>query len=212
MGRIVDRRRVMGKKGLLPSGYTQLEYIENTSTAYIETDYYGTCGDEVEIIYKSNHRGSYFVIGWGDFDEDGSYNRHYGAFISDHVQLAHNTTYNNYYLDVQNKHTYLYKVENNVPYTLVDGVVKMVSTTTGSRPDKHTRFDIFACRSWPSYKNTYAKGRCYSFTVKRDDVEIYHLIPCISKDSVVGLYDIINRKFYSSPNGVAFIAGPVVNK
>ena len=37
------------------------------------------------------------------------------------------------------------------------------------------------------------------------------MIPCRVADGTVGLFDRVNNKFYSSPNGVAFEAGPVVN-
>jgi hypothetical protein len=36
------------------------------------------------------------------------------------------------------------------------------------------------------------------------------MIPCIDPNNVVGLYDLVNDVFYSSPNGAAFIAGPKI--
>lgn len=215
MGMMINRRRVIGyKKGLLPSGYKQVEYIENTSNAYIETDYYGTYGDELEIVYKSNHTDTNFVIGWGDGNYKnyiaGVYNGLYAAFLPDSVQVAYNRDYLNLSLNVQSKHTYLYKVVNNVPLILVDGVIKYKGRATGASPDLHQRLDIFTCKAWPTYANIYAKGQCYSFMIKRNNKALYHFIPCISPNNIVGLYDIVNHKFYSSPNGIAFVAGPEV--
>jgi hypothetical protein len=37
------------------------------------------------------------------------------------------------------------------------------------------------------------------------------MIPCRVADGTVGLFDKVNNKFYSSPNGAEFVAGPVVN-
>ena len=36
------------------------------------------------------------------------------------------------------------------------------------------------------------------------------MVPCKNPNDVVGMYDVVNRVFYSSPNGAAFIAGPEV--
>lgn len=34
-------------------------------------------------------------------------------------------------------------------------------------------------------------------------------IPCIDPNNVVGMYDTVNGQFHSSPNGTAFVAGPL---
>jgi hypothetical protein len=42
-------------------------------------------------------------------------------------------------------------------------------------------------------------------------VLVRDMMPCKNSEGVVGLLDKVNNVFYSSPNGVAFVAGPEVN-
>ena len=36
------------------------------------------------------------------------------------------------------------------------------------------------------------------------------MVPCKDSNNVVGMYDVVNNTFYTSPNGAAFVAGPEV--
>ena len=63
MGMMINRRRVMdGKKGLLPSGYTQLEYIENTSNAYIYTGIDLSVLDRMEVVFSWNNNAGGVIV------------------------------------------------------------------------------------------------------------------------------------------------------
>ena len=44
-------------------------------------------------------------------------------------------------------------------------------------------------------------GRIYETWISRGEEDIMHLIPCESKDSVIGLFDLIGRRFYPLVNG-----------
>jgi hypothetical protein len=50
----------------------------------------------------------------------------------------------------------------------------------------------------------YCKLRANSSTWQRD------FVPCLNPDGIAGLYDKVEGKFYSSPNGVAFEYGEVI--
>lgn len=53
-----------------------------------------------------------------------------------------------------------------------------------------------------------SKLRIYNFIYSSDGNRLVELIPCKRKsDGVIGMYDLVGRKFYTSPNGVAFIGG-----
>lgn len=53
-----------------------------------------------------------------------------------------------------------------------------------------------------------SKSRIYNFIYSSDGNRLVELIPCKRKsDGVIGMYDLVGRKFYTSPNGVAFTGG-----
>lgn len=50
--------------------------------------------------------------------------------------------------------------------------------------------------------------RLYENKIYQKDVLIRYFIPVKRKlDGMVGMYDLVGRKFYTSPNGVAFTGG-----
>jgi len=56
----------------------------------------------------------------------------------------------------------------------------------------------------------YIEAKLYYFKLFVEGVLVRDMIPCIDPNNVVGLYDLVNDVFYSSPNGAAFIAGPEI--
>jgi hypothetical protein len=70
---------------------------------------------------------------------------------------------------------------------------------------------LFARNNGGTYE-AYSQGtwRIYTTTFKNDGVPVRNYIPCKNPNNVVGLYDTVYGVFKSSPNGVAFVAGPVV--
>jgi len=61
---------------------------------------------------------------------------------------------------------------------------------------------------WNPYR--YAAGYLYYFRLWVEGTLVRDLIPCKDTNNTVGMYDIVNHVFYTSPNGNAFVAGPTV--
>lgn len=52
------------------------------------------------------------------------------------------------------------------------------------------------------------KGKCYGVKISEGNQLVRHFIPVKRKsDGVIGMYELVGRKFYTSPNGVAFMGG-----
>lgn len=49
----------------------------------------------------------------------------------------------------------------------------------------------------------------YYFKLWQNGTLTMDLVPCKNSNNVIGMYNNVNGVFYTSPNGVAFIAGPV---
>lgn len=53
----------------------------------------------------------------------------------------------------------------------------------------------------------YSTEKIYSSKIYENDELIQHLIPCTNENGVVGMYDVIGQKFYSSLTSDSFIYG-----
>ena len=52
------------------------------------------------------------------------------------------------------------------------------------------------------------KGKCYGVKISEGNQLVRHFIPVKRKsDGVIGMYELVGRRFYTSPNGVAFTGG-----
>ena len=206
MGRIIDRRRVMGRKGLLPSGYTQVEYIENTSDAYINTGirpYYNTrcvcdlaLNSIVQYSYMFGENNDRFTQYWFRLGTERTFHAGYGVngtYVSPET-LATNKIY---HIDMD-KNILLIESSTHTEQHIFPKDSRLVSSIP---------LFIFYSNGTQLY---YGKIKVYNFIIYDDEVLVRNFIPCISPNNVVGMYDTVEGKFYSSPNGVAFIAGPVV--
>ena len=206
MGRIIDRRRVMGKKGLLPSGYTQVEYIENTSTAYINTGVYTVCDHtfELETTISWDTLGGRQLNGSDNTQWIGINGNKWDIGVTAGVVIAGR------WYDVRAVVTKGNGVRQT--YIYVDGTL-ILTTNPLSLPVPRNLQHIFIIGS---DRYVVGQGKFSSYDKKkkwriiRDGDVIRDYVPCISPTNVVGMYDTVEGQFYSSPNGVAFIAGPVV--
>lgn len=209
---MINRRRVCGgKKGLLPSGYAQLEYIENTSYAYIDSGVQaGTISFALEIDYYISvipHSFAAFIgnesnttnVPWVGFEKSGQgcsitmgggWARLFFSFTRDTGR--HNFTFTNDYskanlvFDGTDKGTV-----NSYPYVDLGFNLYLFANNQRGIPIQQLSAKFYSVKIWNNY------------TLVRN------FIPCINPNNVVGMYDTVEGKFYSSPNGTAFVAGPV---
>lgn len=197
---------LLKKGGLLPAGYTQLEYIENTSTAYINTGIILPQNFTIKTTWSiSAYREYGFLCG-----------ARRGTNVDSFTMLLSSS---NFGIDINNTQfrgsfrgvglNQFYDIECIVEagHTIlkVDDVVRLdVQLTPNVSGFPMYIFDVNTAGKETIYKGLY---KLKSFSIDG----ILNLIPCISPNNVVGMYDIVEGQFYSSPNGVAFVAGPVVS-
>ncbi len=64
---------------------------------------------------------------------------------------------------------------------------------------------VLSSNLWLLFNNSSVKGNIYLFKVWDNGKLIRDYVPVRSKtDNTVGLYDLVESKFYISPNGIAF--------
>lgn len=194
-------------KSRLPQGYTELEYIENQSDAYIATGVNAniTSTIRVKAMWSGNSAGVILCT-----TRSGS-NGPRLSLGNSAIYISSTTTDNQTFQFALSSNK-VYEVEYN------NGTITYKNLTTGTTSsftfsgtgtgDVWVDFNLFR----QAYGSAFPFiGRIYEFELSNGTEEM-HLVPCISNTNVVGMYNIIGRRFYQSPNNTPFIAGTIVSE
>lgn len=193
----------------LPSGYTQLSYIENplNNSAYINTGIpiLDTPGFEIDFMSYDDINsttygciiGARYVSGNNDFQLT-SYT---GNNYSGSVRLGGSTTYDAH---LPSKNTRFTASLKNAVYTMNS------STYNYSRNATSYGYNwfLFALNQQNNATQN-GHGRVYSLKLYVKSYLVRDMVPCKNASNVVGLYDLITETFLASANSSVFTAGPV---
>lgn len=197
------RRRAMmvGSGGIdLPVGYTRLQYIYNTSNAFIDTGVLLTSNDTVEFVWTdqiASQGGDRMLC--GTRPQIFSINLYYGL-TRIHTAWGASGGF------LMNSPDRRVRVEAGMFYTYQNGSVFETVDKTSYSFTATTNIYLFA------YNNG---SNTPQYPLKQAGIKIaliegkFNGIPCIDPNNVVGMYDVVNGNFHTSPNGTAFVAGPV---
>lgn len=215
----MNRRRLMMLKkssGGLPSGYTQVEYIQNTVTAfkqyYFDTEIIATQNTVVEVKYAAKllHQNGYFLFGsrvsvntsrFFCYLDSNSGGRNIFAY-------GHGSAESN--VGVLNDQIIICKYSS-------DGVVKMdengnvlktayVSTSN----DFTTSHSLLLCQCWSGNdvsENRDFMGNIYYAKIYDGENLVRDFKPCLDADGKPCFYDLIGRKPYYNQGGGSFTWG-----
>lgn len=203
----------------LPSGYKAIEYIKATGTQYLVTDLqiststdssvdnsisYYTC--EVSCSADASVEGVSNSIVMG---VTSAYGRWFGYVTSvNAIGLGDGT--GEYFANGQagDRHTYSLAITGTRTATLTrDNSDSATKTATAN--SVVTGLSLFnAYSSTARAYNFPFNGKIYSATVYRDGEAVMNLIPCKRiSDNEIGMYDIVNSKFYTNSGTGAFEGG-----
>lgn len=200
--------------GLLPKGYIQLEYISSTSDGgqYIDLNImlYDTLNKDYDIAIKFNilgpgqDNGQSFLFGCQN-----TTNPWPGTFIR--IQDADSDIIGRYIGG--NQKDFTLGSQNTIMELPVQTAPNKNVKNLSNSGKTHTWGTSLFC-SFSSQDKTqvsrFVYAKLYYFKLFVEGVLVRDMIPCIDPNNVVGLYDLVNDVFYSSPNGAAFIAGPEI--
>lgn len=180
--------------------YERIEYIESNGSSYIDTGIYGSDSLDIEISIHYTFKKGIFFLASRLSPKELTYSL-VGDASSSHIRFDYNNTLNvlGYYIDkITIRKSGLSVFVNNV---FKNNVSKDKFTT----PSTLLLFGILqngAVNSAP------AGGKVYFLKMKENGVLVRDFVPAKRKsDGVICMYDLIGRKFYTSPNGVAFTRG-----
>lgn len=182
----------------LPSNYERLEYIENTSTAYIETRFVPNINSSFLYTFAYTRFTNDDCFGVGSYN--GGWGLHTHSNIGSSIGYTFGTDLNVHYSNDNSKHSFGL-IGNQVIYD-----DKMVSTFTRREPDSTYPLKIF-CSHTVSPGN-FQYQRVYGLKLWNEDILVHNFIPVRRRsDGKIGMLDKIDGQFYTSPNGVEFIGG-----
>lgn len=207
------------KKSRLPSGYTELEYITNTGSAYLNTGVRVSDNDVITMhIENVSTESTVFVPMFGA----------YTRFNNNTHRLVHNfdgagKTWQIRWGSGSKNWTNLNAPQTNITFdfiwqngtqshSLTDGTVTISSTSAllanaplGEIPDIY----IFTYNRNGSV-NGHFPGNIGEFILYQNNIIRFDLVPAIrNSDSVVGMYDLVSDTFKTSLSSDSFIAGPI---
>lgn len=178
--------KVMENEYKLPTGYTRLEYIENNSDAYIDSGLVVNKTDTYEYMIDALFTNDTFAGANG-----------YMQFKSG---IASNT---------RSKIRVTYDGSSNVENIYVNNTLNSSTDWTDSYNGTNVKIGILkmgnADNTW--YDNNAQTGKVYVQSIKKDGKLIRNYIPVMNDSGVVGLLDLVEKKFYGSATYTAFIAG-----
>ena len=171
----------------LPSGYTQLEYIQSSGTQYIDTGLTCNKADNYQIKIDCELANENKYAGANGYLE-------YQASIMNGVRGNLSVTYKNYIETIS-----------------VDNVVKKTSDWS-SFNWSNVKIGILRLggpnNTW--FSANIQSGKIYSCEIYKDDVLQRDYVPCRNQSNEIGLYDVVNNIFYGNAGTGSFVAGAEV--
>ena len=190
---------------ILPNGYKEVEFLQADGSQYIITDYYPTGYTQIiaNLYARVNSRYIYGVRNSNDtasftFMTGSSANCRYGSLTvysrdESYIYIYHgyNSTNSNAGLVIYNNTTGT--IALNTDYT-------STQEFTSALP-----LYIFNCNQEGAATSGGFTGNIYRLIIKENGVIVRDFIPCYRKsDSKPGLYDIVNKQFYTNAGGGEF--------
>lgn len=196
-----------------PYGYTKLEYISSTSggNQYIDLDIklYEVLNTDYDIAMKFNMSTTQTESQATMFsNQDPNTSPWPGVFIR---RETNKNRIQGRYIGGTAKDNYFSTLGTITELPVQTPPNKNV-TNIYNNNKTHTYGTSLFC----GFSNTsnspqrFCNATLYYFKLFVNGALVRDMIPCKNSNNVVGLYDVVNNTFYTSPNGAAFVAGPEV--
>ena len=172
---------VAGEKGKLPSTYRKLEYIQSSGKQYIDTGVIVKDITEIKVDFQAVtilSGENQYASSWVDY--------------SNHIQIGIS---GNTFID-----------SGGVTYSQTSSVTARTQAVGVPVGTVNLHLYLFA-QSESTGALHYSSGRIFSCQITTADGLVRNFIPCKNPDGVIGMYDIVNDKFYQSSSSDTFIAG-----
>lgn len=202
----------------LPEGYKRVEYIESTGTQYIDTGYYANFKTRVilEFSYTQSNGDNYsngFVFGSAN-ESVGSPSLSIGINKNESIIYRNSDTQDIFILPFAANTNVKYRMETYKNYIKINNTIYTSSMRLLTQTLRYSSY-LFARHQKLGTNTGYAysilKGKIYFCQLYEDDILVRNFIPCKNSNNKVGLYDLVENKFYSNSGTGDFVAGEEIN-
>ena len=195
----------------LPSGYTQLLYIQSSGTQYVDTGIGGISSkhgiymkfDPLEYIYAVG------FFGIDDFSLRGYSDKYLLRTDADHGSFGINGTTVDIGLNFPGVNEFEYKY----PSISVNGDVSTAPDTGSWSYSESINLFLFGIRSTSGNAYMMSSMRLYECKIYDEDgtTLLGNFIPVRNSSNVVGLYDLVTETFFANNGSGSFTAGPAAD-
>lgn len=185
----------------LPSGYTQLEYIQSNGTQFIDTGFKPNQNTRVVMDLQgtnTNTSGVYMHYGVPSFmaGKASSSSWNYYVYYSTQEVAYSTRTASNFIA----RHT----IDQNKNVITTGSDTKTLTTATFS-----SSYNMYLFGVNNNGSLSYASPiRVFSCKIYDNGTLIRDYVPCKNSSGTIGLYDLVNSTFSTNSTGNSFIAGP----
>lgn len=189
----------------LPSGYTQLEYIQSSGTQYINSGFTPNQDTRVVAEFESLIATGGFPV-FGSRQSGSARTYTFGTTGTNNCWLS---GYNNGSVNSGKKEdTARHIVDKNKAVCYLDGVA--IATSTYATFTSPGALWIFRFYSGDGDNAAYGKLKLYACKVYDNGILARDFVPCKNASGAVGLYDTVGAKFYANAGTGTFTAGPEI--
>ncbi len=191
----------------LPSGYTELEYIESTGTQWIDTGYKPSNNTKVDITVSLASVVNGHIFGSRMTNTGG------GGFAAATISNVFAFDYNgNRVAGISPTVGTVYRIvkngaENQISY----GTTVNTYSNSASTFSVDATMALFGINTAGTITSSAASIKIYSAQIEESGVLVRDFVPARrDSDGVIGMYDTVNNVFYTNQGTGTFIAGPEV--
>ena len=179
----------------LPSGYTQVEYIQSSGTQYIDTGFKPNQDTRVVMYGYNESSNSAWIYGaWNSANS--------GAFA--YLSVNRYYMYGSQQINANSISTGEFTLDHNKNSFTLNG-----TTISGDSETFTCNYSLylFALNVGGSVSSGKLTGKLYSCQIYDNGTLVRDYVPCKNPDGIIGLYDLVNDTFYVNAGTGEFIAG-----
>lgn len=186
----------------VPTGYTEVEWIQSSGTQYIDSGVTETADMAVSCHFDVDTVASDYLFGSQQNSGSLSYN---GIFKNNMLEY----NYSEIGFTAANSIKLTEEVTGSTNNITINGASHTLSTGT----PQNVSMLIFGIRRNTGAMRPYGgKAKLRYFKIKKGSNTVRDFVPCKNPSGAVGLYDLVGGEFYGNSGTGAFTAGAEIGK
>ena len=193
----------------LPVGYQQVEYIESTGTQWIDTGLKMYNNSEIELCFSFDNipeNCSIFgsrLSGTTNNFEIASSLPNFPLYLDFGSYYTSRASYNNAVINTK----YICTISKSLRAIYDENRTLLTRNTNLISADNVTPYNARIFDTVGGFSANKLKGKVYYCKIWENGVLVRNMIPCKNPSNVVGMYDTVNKVFYTNAGTGTFTAG-----